>query len=487
MINRTLIRTKVVQILYSYLLSRSEFKIDLPPESPSRDRRFGYAVYLDALNLIQELSGIRTNNPDRSLPAIDINPRLRSNRVGRALADDPTLRDITYKMSGNLNAYGPVLQKLSDEFSSQAVMLDYAKKRKHDLHDDVMLWTVLLETAFLKNADVNAVLRQCPDFSLTGLHYGIMQAVATLKDYDDTRAMYEKAKTDLANSLGKSYDLYLALFALIIELTNEEADRLQMAKEKHLATAQDLNPNMRFVDNAFARMLTERPEITKFVDKTKFTWLDSPNLLKTLLDRITESELYAKYMEAPTGGWKADCEFWREAMRTIVLPAEELDAALEAKSIYWNDDLPTIGTFVFKTIRRFGMTDNGAKGEFMPQFKDEEDAEFGASLFTLAVENRETYRSYIDKFISEDWDPDRLAFMDIVVMIAAITEMLNFPAVPVPVTLNEYIEIANNYSTRRSGPFINGILYSVASYLADEHLLHKPFERRQDKTDIKLK
>lgn len=477
MINRILIRVKVIQILYSYLMSRSDFQIDNPPVNPSRDRRFGYAVYIDALNLIQELSGVRTNNPDRNLPAIDVHPKLRTNLVARALADNAALKEITYRNLGDLNGFGSILQKLSDTLTSQEVFKDYLKKRSHDLTDDVELWAVLLETAFLNNPEVTAVLRTNPDFSLTGLHYGIMQAVATLRAYNDLRSTYTKAKNELAQSLDKAYQLYFALFVLMAELTNEVADRQQMAKEKHLATSADLNPNTRFVDNAFIRMITDRPEYQQFVKDHKFTWVDSPALIKSLLEQIMESDIYDEYMKAPSTDWKKDCEFWRDILRSIILPSEEFETVLEGKSIFWNDDLPTIGTFVLKSIRQFASSQNGKGVKFLPQFKDEEDERFGAQLFTYAVENRETYRSYIDKFISSDWDPDRLAFMDIIIMITAIAEILNFPAIPLPVTFNEYIEIANTYSTRRSGPFINGILYSIANYLAEEGLLRKPLSK----------
>lgn len=476
MINRILIRIKVVQILYSYLLSRTDFNIDLAPENASRDRRFAYAVYLDALMLIQELSGIRTNHPDRSLPAIDVHPMLKTNRVGRALADNTELKEITFRNAADINRFAPILQKLSDTLTSSTVFADYLKKRSRTLNDDVILWTVLLETAFLNDPDVAAVLRENPDFSLTGLHYGVMQAVATLKAYNDSRAMYLKAKNELEQSLYQSYNLYFSLFALIAELTAEERERQEMAKEKHLATAAELNPDTRFVDNAFVRCLVEKPEYQKFIKDTKFTWVDCPGLLKTLLDEILGSEIYARYMSEPGTSWKRDCEFWRDIVKSIILPSDAFDTALEAKSIFWNDDLPTIGTFVLKTIRRFGESDEGADAAFLPPFKDEEDEAFGARIFTDAVENRELYRSYIDRFISLDWDPERLAFMDIVIMIAAIAEILSFPGIPVPVSLNEYIEIANTYSTRRSGPFINGILYSVLNYLAQEGILHKPFE-----------
>lgn len=478
MINRILIRIKVVQILYSYLLSRSEFKIDSAPEAPSRDRKFAYAVYLDMLSLIQELSGIRTNNPARSLPAIDVHPKFRSNRVGRALADNPDLKSITFREIADLNSFGPILQSLADTLAKSSAFTDYARKRSHTLDDDVKLWTVLLETVILKNPDVQTLLRKNPDFSLTGLHHGVMQTVDTLKAYNDARAMYLKAKNELETSLAKAYELYFAIFQLIVELTHEEEERIETAKAKYLATAEELNPNLRFVENRFARYLADNEELRKVVDDKKITWTDSVSLLKNLLGLITQSDIYADYMARETTTWQDDCDFWRSILKNVVMPSDALAEDLENKSIFWNDDIVTMGTFALKTIRRFATDD---KVSFLPQYKDEEDAEFGARLFTLAVENRDTYREYIDKFINPDWDPDRLAFMDIVIMLAAIAEILNFPGIPLPVSLNEYIEIANDYSTHRSGPFINGILYSVASMLSDEGLLRKPLS--QQRTD----
>lgn len=474
MINRILIRIKVVQILYSYLLSRSEFKIDAAPEGATRDRRFAYAVYLDMLMLIEELSGCRVNNPERRFPAIDTDKALRTNRTGRALADNPQLKAITYRDLADLNTLSPIANQLYMAVVNSTVFKDYSRKRTRTLDDDVRFWVVILETVFLKDQTLISALRQNPDFSLTGYHQGIRQAVDTLRSYNDSRATYLKARADLRTSLEQAYKLYLSLFVLIIQLTDEHNDRLESAKAKYIVSSEDLNPNTRLIDNRFAAFLRTNPVIEQFIDDNKFSWFSSPGLLKNLLDSILASDLYKEYIASPDDSWKADCEFWRSALRSIVLPSDALEEALEEMSVFWNDDLSTVGTFALKTIRRFAQ--DGPEGtEFMPPFKDQEDEEFGDRLFNLAVDNREQYRDYIDNFISTDWDPERLAFMDIVVMITALAEIINFPAIPIPVSLNEYIEIANSYSTRRSGSFINGILYSVIKQLVDNGVITKPF------------
>ncbi|MDE6301080.1 MAG: transcription antitermination protein NusB [Muribaculaceae bacterium] len=479
MINRILIRIKVVQILYSYLLSRNEFKIDIAPENPGKERRFAYSVYLDTLTLIQELSGLRTNNPERSLPAIEVHPKFRLNRVGKALADSPQLKEITFKEAAHLNSFAPVLQRIADRLADASVFKDYAKKRIYNLEIDVNLWAVLLESVLLKDPDFAATLRNDPNFSLAGMHAGVRMAIDTIKEYNDTRAAELKAKNDLEESLRQAYDLYMALFSLIVNLTREQADRIENAKSKYLATAQDLNPNLRFVDNSLASMLENNDELTAYQKDRPSNWTEDPTLLKNLLDAILQSDIYKEYMEQESTDWHNDCEFWRTIMRNIILPSDALAEAMENKSVYWNDDLDIIGTFALKTLRRFGTTEP-SECRFLPRFKDEEDAEFGARLFSCAVENRETYRGYIDRFISQDWDPDRLAFMDIVIMVVAIAEIVNFPGIPLPVSMNEYIEIANSYSTARSGAFINGILYSVVTMLTEEGQLRKPLTKPEN-------
>lgn len=168
-----------------------------------------------------------------------------------------------------------------------------------------------------------------------------------------------------------------------------------------------------------------------------------------------------------------DCELWRTLLRMVVFPSDSLAEALEQRSVYWNDDLTIMGTFVLKSIKHFAAAKSG-EVNLLPIYKDEEDARFGPELFLTAIKERDTYRSYIDRFVNDSsWDPERLAFMDIVILVTAITELLKFPSIPMAVTMNEYVEIANYYSTPRSGQFINGVLFSIANYLKEEGKLNK--------------
>ena len=474
MVNRILIRIKVVQMLYSYLLTRSEFKIDSAPETTSKDKKYAYAVYLDFLFLILELSGIRFRRADGSLsPAIDIDRIIGNNRVGKALYDNDTIKSIILRSGATVESFDAILQNLSDKIVNSSAYRDYKKIKSRSLADDVRFWLTVLNTSLAKDDQVLEVLRRNPDFTIAGFNSGIRQLSDTLTSYQDSRMTYVNAGKELKTSLDKAYELYYSIFVLMMEITELQAQRLDNAKTKYLATPEELNPDTRFIDNRLIAPLHESEALQDYLTEHPVSWADDPSLVRSLLDSILESKLYADYMESPANDYTADCEFWRSVVRSIILPSDDLAEALETKSIFWNDDLPIMGTFVTKTLKQFaGSEDSELK--FLPQYKDDEDENFGPDLFRLAVENRETYRSYIDRFINaSQWDPERLAFMDIVVMIAAIAELINYPAIPVPVTMNEYIEIANSYSTSRSGQFINGILFSVVRYLNEEGIITK--------------
>lgn len=461
-------------MLYSYLLTRSEFKIDPAPETTSKDKKYAYAVYLDFLFLILQLSGIRLRRNNNCLtPEITIDKIISKNRVGKALYDNDTVKAIILRGGVSAEKFDTVLQKLADAIVKSAAFRDYKKIKSPTLADDVRFWLTVVNTILSKDNDLIEILRSDETFTIAGFEAGIKQFSDTLTSYQDSRMTYVNAGRELKASLDKAYELYYSAFVLMMEITREQALRLDNAKTKFLATDEDLNPNTRFIDNRFIARLEENEELKDYLAEHPISWADDPSLIRSLLDSILESKIYAEYMDADENDYVADCEFWRNVMRSIILPSDDLAEALETKSIFWNDDVPIMGTFVLKTIKQFAASPDGDV-KFLPQYKDEEDRDFGPDLFRYAVENRETYRSYIDRFINaSQWDPERLAFMDIVVMIAAIAELVNYPAIPVPVTMNEYIEIANNYSTSRSGQFINGILFSVVRYLNEEGIISK--------------
>ncbi len=475
MINRVLIRIKVVQMLYSYLLTKSEFRIEPAPESATRDKRFAYTVYIDTLLMILRLSGQNAGSQRQTSPLAGhtIHPALTSSKLVRALRDDDQIKGIILRKNELPDDMADAIEPVYFALTDSSAYKNHIKSKSHEMADDVKFWAAVLPTVVLKNAKFVECARRNPDFSITGLEKGVEMAVATLESFSDNRYMLRDASKALTASLDKAYELYHALLLLPAEITALRDVRIENARHKFLATPEDLNPNTRMIDNPLPARIAECDDMTEYLKSNPFSWDGDLDMIQRLLDRIMESKIYKDYMEAPATDYKTDCEFWRSVMKNIILPSDDLAEALESKSVYWNDDLEIMGTFVLKTLKRIASSPEGCV-ELLPKYKDEEDARFGAELFMDAVNNFDEYRSYVEKFInSTSWDPERMAFMDLIVMVTAIAELLNYPLIPIPVTLNEYIEIANAYSTPRSGQFVNGILYSVINYLQEQGKLNK--------------
>lgn len=281
----------------------------------------------------------------------------------------------------------------------------------------------------------------------------------------------DTAEKELFFSLSKAYDLYNYLLLLMVEVTKQANKRLNAAKNKLVPTKEELFPNTKFVENRFIAQLEVNKQLLEFSNNQKKTWENEADFVKTLCDKILESDIYKEYMASETSSYEEDRELWRKLYKNIIFNNIELDQVLEDQSLYWNDDKEIVDTFVLKTIKRFDEK-NGAKQEFLPEFKDEEDQDFARRLFRRTILNADYYRHLISEN-TKNWDLDRVAFMDVVIMQIALAEILSFPNIPVSVSLNEYVEIAKLYSTPKSGGFINGTLDGIVNSLKKENKLTK--------------
>ena len=281
----------------------------------------------------------------------------------------------------------------------------------------------------------------------------------------------DTAEKELFFSLSKAYDLYNYLLLLMVEVTKQANKRLNAAKNKLVPTKEELFPNTKFVENRFIAQLEVNKQLLEFSNNQKKTWENEADFVKTLCDKILESDIYKEYMASSENSYEADRELWRKLYKTFIFNNEELDILLEDQSLYWNDDKEIVDTFVLKTIKRFDEK-NGANQPLLPEFKDDEDQEFARRLFRRAILNCDYYRHLISEN-TRNWDLDRVAFMDVVIMQCALAEILSFPNIPVSVSLNEYVDIAKVYSTAKSGSFVNGTLDGIVKELKKEGKLSK--------------
>ena len=289
--------------------------------------------------------------------------------------------------------------------------------------------------------------------------------------YQNEGKNLEAAEKELFYSLSKAYDLYHYLLLLMVEVTRFADHRIDNRRNKLRPTEEDLNPNTRFIDNAFIAQLAQNKQLEEYSNNQKRTWEDEGEFIKRLFASIEESKAYQEYMSKDTLTYEDDRELWRKLYRSMIAQNEQIDEILEEQSLYWNDDKAIVDTFVLKTIKRF-EPENGADQELLPEYRDEMDTEFARKLFRNAIAGAEPYRKMIAEN-TKNWDVERIAFMDILIMQVALAEMFSFPSIPVSVTLNEYVEIAKMYSTPKSGSFINGMLDTIANKLKSEGKLNK--------------
>jgi len=276
---------------------------------------------------------------------------------------------------------------------------------------------------------------------------------------------------ELFHSIEKTYDLYYHLLQLSVEITRFASEKIETKRNKLRPTEEDIHPNTRFIDNAFVAQLTDNLQFKEYLTKNKLSWVNDSEIIKIIYDQILASDFYTDYMNAPSADYAADKDIWRKIFKKLILQSEELDDSIQDQNIYWTDDIEMVISFIIKTIKRFDSA-NGKNQPLLPMFKDEEDAEFASKLLRSVLSKGTVLREMIDKN-TKNWELDRIAFMDIVIMEVALAELLDFPTIPVNVTLNEYIEIAKNYSTEKSGTFINGVLDNIVNQLKNENKLIK--------------
>lgn len=466
MINRVLIRIKVIQTLYSFLLVEKQFSIEDAPSSPTREKRFAYSLYLDMLALMVKIAG-NVERANKEYP-------LQNTKFIARLSSDETIQGTLARDKADGNKIDNLLPGLTEKIKESGIFKTYLKDRtKAEVAGEENLWADLFNLIIARSPEVNSYAEHLENFSPKGVERMKEMVNETLKNFMASQDNVSEVVKALENSLDKSRELYFRMLRLPVELTDIQDRIIDDNRHKFIKSEEDLNPNMRFVENMLVEALRTDPVINKYVSDHKLNWdLEDPDMMRKLLSDIKDSGIYAEYMEAPSTDAHKDAEFWREVLKKIILENRYFLEALEEKSVFWNDDIDIISTFVMKTFRRMEREDHS--GAVLEKFKDEEDARFGQELIRCVSKHKDEYREYVNEALkSGNWEAERLAFMDVVVLITAIAEIMNFPKIPLQVSVNEYIEIAKSYSSAKSGVFVNGILGAVLSRLQKEGKLYK--------------
>ena len=288
-----------------------------------------------------------------------------------------------------------------------------------------------------------------------------------LKSESDSLMASEKT---LIASIDKTYDLYFQMLSLVVELAHYAEQRQQAAMQKKLPTYEDLNPNRKFVENSVIHLIAESDSVNDHLAAHKLTWAKYPELIRMLYNQLEQAPYYKKYMASQERSFREDLALVMDFYTNELEDCEKLEEALDEQSILWNDDLGFALVMVTRTLSN--MRPSHKEVKVLPKFKSEEDLDYATGLFENAAVNFDSHLETIEQY-TRNWDVERIAFMDNIIMVTALAELVSCPSIPVKVTLDEYIEIAKYYSTQSSSTFINGILDKVPISLKESGKINK--------------
>ncbi len=302
------------------------------------------------------------------------------------------------------------------------------------------------------------------------LRIKILQALYAFEQSKSTDIA--KAEERLFENIQKMYDMYLFLMLIMLEIRTVAENKIEDGKKKRLPTDADINPNMRFVNNALLKQIEENKALQILSEKAKVNWMGEGELIRRMYKNLTETEEYRDYMAAEENSYEADKEVIIRIFKRHLINFESLQYFFEEKSIFWIDDLDIVASMVIKTFKSFAE-DTDPTMELLPLWKDPTDEKpFVKTLFRKAILQSKEHEELI-KSNADNWEIDRIALMDIIMMKMALTEAREFKQIPVKVTLNEYIEISKYYSTPKSSTFINGILDKLFAEMSEKGTIKK--------------
>ena len=296
------------------------------------------------------------------------------------------------------------------------------------------------------------------------LRYKVIQILYAYYKGEDRD--YGKAESELRESIQRTYDLYFYLLMLIPAITDLARER-RSKYASHQIINHAVVASEKFINNLLSHQISINSTINQYAEEHELSWASKKyTTVKSLLEGILQFDLYQKYSETEgSNNYEEDKELWKKIFRQVVAASEILGQQLEEESIYWNADEEIAFSFVVKTLKAF-KEENGENQPMQPMFSSQEHRDYAFALLKNTIYNGEEYNTMIDQHIDpKKWDVSRIAFMDRIIMQAAVTEMLCFPTIPVSVTLNEYIEMTKAFSSEKSAPFVNGVLNSIVTDL----------------------
>ena len=286
----------------------------------------------------------------------------------------------------------------------------------------------------------------------------------------------------LTRGFEDTYSLYIILLAFVNELTNYAQDQIAENASRARAIHATYHPNRRFVENRFAQQLFENRTLRRITEEEHLSWEAGQSALENIFRQLVTQPFYKQYMSEPERSYESDKLVWRKIFSELLPDNEYLESALDELELAldkqnWTVDVDVVLSYIVKTIKRF-REENGADQELLPMFESEDERQFAQALLEEAIAHHDEALELIHSHL-KNWDADRIAFMDTIILQTALAEIMNFPNIAIEVSLNEYIELAKTYSGDKSYLFVNGILNEILRDLNRENKLLKPLKNNK--------
>jgi len=294
-----------------------------------------------------------------------------------------------------------------------------------------------------------------------------MQSVyAMIKSYDDDVLKEEKF---IKHSIKRMFDLYVLLLDLLVEVQKLAEEKQEISKKKYLATKEDLSPNRKFVENKLIKKIAESTSLTLYKEAQNLdNWSKDDEYIKIIWDLLQNSDLFSDYLNSLEDSFNSDKDFVVAFFKEIVAPNVKLAEYFEGENITWVDDIPFVNTWVVRSLSKQKPSNAFKLGSL---YKNQDDEDFVSDLFKKVILNHHSFENDI-KIHTPNWETDRIADMDMILIKMGVCEFLNFPFIPTKVSINEYIEIAKDYSSEKSGYFVNGVLDKLSrEFLKDKKIV----------------
>lgn len=276
---------------------------------------------------------------------------------------------------------------------------------------------------------------------------------------------------ELEYNIKQSYSLFIQLHCLLINIADYATERIEIAKNKHIKSEADLNPNTKFINNIIINNLHKADQVEKTLRDKTFSWNENPHFIKNLYAKIISSQYYIDYMNNDERSYKEDLNIINKIITKIIIVNPLINEIIEEHSIYWNDDLEFLASNLIANLKKHDIK-TIENYKLPPIFKNQEDEDFANKLIKTTALHSSNYDEIIQQTL-EKWELERIALLDRVLLHLALAEIMEFPDLPAKVSINEYIEISKFYSTSKSSVFINGVLDKIYLELKSSGKLNK--------------